>query len=91
MKIRVTAAVGDTARMARQLRATTARYEGRTAAFVLTFGQAPEPGDGQAYAGEINDSLRKARPGMFADATTRNFWNGGTAGTADLEIYFYTR
>ncbi|MGW4194608.1 hypothetical protein [Streptomyces sp. NPDC005004] len=77
--------------MTRQLQAATARYKGRTAAFVLTFGQAPEPGAGQAYAGEINTSLRRARPGMFADATTRNFWNGGPAGTADLEIYFYTR
>ncbi|MFD7446304.1 hypothetical protein [Streptomyces sp. NPDC059909] len=91
VKVRVTAGVGDTARMAKQLRAATAAYEGRSAAFVLTFGQAPEPGDGQAYAREINKSLRKARPGMFADATTRDFWNGGTSGAADLEIYFYTR
>ncbi|MFF4587321.1 hypothetical protein [Streptomyces sp. NPDC001388] len=91
VKVHVTAAVGDTARMVKQLRAATARYEGRTAAFVLTFGQAVEPSDGQAYARDINRSLRKARPGMFDDATTRPFWNGGTSGAADLEIYFYTR
>ncbi|UXY31075.1 hypothetical protein [Streptomyces sp. HUAS TT20] len=91
VKVHVTAAVGDTTRMVKQLHAATARYKSRTAAFVLTFGQAPEPGDGQAYAREINKSLRKARPGMFADATTRDFWNGGAAGAADLEIYFYTR
>ncbi|MEU1176876.1 hypothetical protein ABZ464_04370 [Streptomyces sp. NPDC005820] len=91
VKVHVTAAVGDTARMVKQLRAATARYEGRAAAFVLTFGQAVEPSDGQAYAREINKSLRKARPDMFTDATTRDFWNGGSAGAADLEIYFYTR
>lgn len=91
VKVHVTATVDDTARMVKQLRAATARYEGRAAAFVLTFGQAPEPGDGQTYAREINKSLRKARPDMFTDATTRDFWNGGSAGSADLEIYFYTR
>ncbi|MGW0797107.1 hypothetical protein [Streptomyces sp. NPDC002692] len=91
VKISVTAAAGDTSWMVARLRAATTRYEGRTAAFVLTFGQAPEPGPGQAYANEINTALRKARPRMFADATTRDFWNGGASGTADLEIYFYTR
>lgn len=91
VKVRVTAAVGDSTRMARQLRAATTRYEGREAAFVLTFGQAPEPGDGQAYAREVNKALRKARPDVFTDATTRDFWNGGPSGSADLEIYFYTR
>ncbi|NUV60421.1 hypothetical protein G6W55_12070 [Streptomyces sp. CAI-85] len=91
VKVHVTAAVGDTTQMVRQLRTATARYEGRAAAFVLTFGQAVEPSDGQAYAHEINKSLRKARPDMFTDATTRDFWNGGSAGAADLEIYFYTR
>lgn len=91
VKIRLTAAVGDTARMVKQLRTATTRFEGREAAFVLTFGQAPEPGDGQAYAREVNEALRKARPGMFTDATTRDFWYGGPSGSADLEIYFYTR
>jgi len=91
VKVHLTAAVGDTTRMVRQLRAATTRYEGREAAFVLTFGQAPEPGDGQAYAREVNKALRKARPDMFTDATTRDFWTGGPSGSADLEIYFYTR
>jgi hypothetical protein len=91
VKLHVTAAVGDTARMVTELRAATARYKGRTAAFVLTFGKAPDPGAGQAYAREINKALRKARPDMFVDATTRDFWNGGASGAADLEIYFYTR
>lgn len=91
VKIRLTAAVGDNARMVEQLRARTADYEGRSAAFVLTFGQASEPGAGQAYAQDVNESLRKARPDMFADATTRDFWSKGASGAADLEIYFFTR
>jgi hypothetical protein len=91
VKVRLTAAVGDTTRMVKQLRAATARYEEREAAFVLTFGQAQEPGASQAYARDVNKALRKARPDMFTDATTRDFWNGGPSGSADLEIYFYTR
>ncbi|MFE0511215.1 hypothetical protein [Streptomyces sp. NPDC058964] len=91
VKLHVTAATGDTTRMVKELRAATHRYEGRDAAFVLTFGKAPDPGAGQAYAREINKSLHKARPDMFTDATTRDFWNGGVSGAADLEIYFYTR
>ncbi|ROP46646.1 hypothetical protein EDD94_6306 [Streptomyces sp. PanSC9] len=91
VKLHVPAATGDTSRMVSQLRTATGRYRGRSAAFVLTFGQAPEPGDGQAYARDINRSLHKARPDMFIDATTRDFWNGGVSGAADLEIYFYTR
>ncbi|MFF9063286.1 hypothetical protein ACF09K_32060 [Streptomyces sp. NPDC014882] len=91
VKIHLTAAVGDTALMVKQLRAATARYEEREAAFVLTFGQAPEPGDGQAYARKVNEALRKARPDMCTDATTRDFWSKGPSGSADLEIYFYTR
>lgn len=90
VKLSVSAEAGDAAHMVRQLQESTARYEGRSAAFVLTFGQAHEPSDGQAYAREINKALRNARPEMFTDATTRDFWNGGAPGTADLEIYFYT-
>ncbi|MDT6984021.1 hypothetical protein ACFSUJ_29310 [Streptomyces lusitanus] len=91
VKVQLTAAAGDTTRMVEKLRAATTRYEGREAAIVLTFGQASEPSDGQAYAREVNKALRKARPDMFTDATTRDFWNGGPSGSADLEIYFYTR
>ncbi|WP_129305649.1 hypothetical protein [Streptomyces sp. L2] len=91
VKLHVTAAAGDTARMVKELRAATTRFKGREAAFVLTFGQAREPADGQAYAREINRSLHAARADMFRDATTRDFWNGGASGAADLEIYFYTR
>ncbi|WP_432055402.1 hypothetical protein [Streptomyces sp. bgisy022] len=91
VRIHLTAAPGDNQRMVQQLRASTATYRGREAAFVLTFGQASEPGEGQAYAREVNEALRKARPDMFTDARTRDFWAGGSSGAADLEIYFYTR
>ncbi|MCK8676021.1 hypothetical protein [Streptomyces lichenis] len=91
VKIGLAAAPSDTDRMVAELRSATARHQGRTAAIVLTFGQATDPGAGQDYAGEVNDALRRARPDMFGTATTRDFWNGGPSGRADLEIYFYTR
>ncbi|MFE0702490.1 hypothetical protein [Streptomyces sp. NPDC058872] len=91
VKVSIDAAPGDGARILAQLKAVTARYEGRQAAFVLTFGRHPDPGPGGAYAGEVNSLLPKARPDMFEGATTRDFWKGGTSGGhADIEIYFYT-
>ncbi|MFJ9130267.1 hypothetical protein ACIRJS_39905 [Streptomyces sp. NPDC102340] len=91
VKIDVRAADGATDAMVTQLKEKTERYEGRTAAFVITFGNAPETTAGQAYAKEINKALKVAQPDMFRGATTRNFWSGGPAGSADLEIYFFTR
>ncbi|MFE3516882.1 hypothetical protein [Streptomyces sp. NPDC059166] len=91
VKVSITAGPGDTRRIEQRLRAVTARYEGRRAAFVLTFGRHSDPGAGGAYAHEVNSLLRKARPDMFEGTTTRDFWKGGSpAGHADLEIYFYT-
>ncbi|MET7366019.1 hypothetical protein ABZS61_09340 [Streptomyces sp. NPDC005566] len=91
VKVSITAEPGDRHRIEQRLRAVTARYEGRQAAFVLTFGRHSDPGAGGAYAHEVNSLLTKARPDMFEDTTTRDFWKGGaTAGHADLEIYFYT-
>jgi hypothetical protein len=91
VKVSIDAAPGDTARIQARLRAVTARYEGRQAAFVLTFGRHSDPGAGGDYAHEVNSLLEKARPQMFAGATTRDFWKGGASGGhADLEIYFYT-
>ncbi|WP_338702521.1 hypothetical protein V2W30_34495 [Streptomyces sp. Q6] len=89
VKMDVTAAGADDA-VVTQLRQKTRRYEGRTAAFVLTFGSAPETVAGQAYANEINKALKAARPDMFRGATTRDFWQNGPAGSAALEIYFFT-
>ncbi|MFC9705861.1 hypothetical protein ACFTWD_34790 [Streptomyces sp. NPDC056943] len=91
VKVSIDAAPGDRAAMRKQLREVTARYAGRQAAFVLTFGQHSDPGPGQAYAGEVNRTLAQARPDMFRGATTRDFWQGGASGGhADIEIYFYT-
>ncbi|MFE6887792.1 hypothetical protein [Streptomyces sp. NPDC057694] len=91
VKIDVRAADGAGDAMVTQLRKKTERYEGRTAAFVITFGHAPETTAGQAYAERVNTALKVAQPDMFRGATTRNFWSGGPAGSADLEIYFFTR
>ncbi|MDH6226798.1 hypothetical protein [Streptomyces sp. MJP52] len=92
VKIRVVAAAGKQAAMVRQIREATERHEDREAALVLTFGEAPDTGQGQAYADEVNKALGKARPEMFGDAVRRPFWQGSrTSGSASLEIYFYTR
>ncbi|MFI6421239.1 hypothetical protein ACIBG6_28000 [Streptomyces sp. NPDC050842] len=91
VKVSIDASPGDRAEILARLKAATARYEGRQAAFVLTFGRHSDPGAGGAYAGEVNSLLAKARPGMFKGATTRDFWKGGASdGHADIEIYFYT-
>lgn len=91
VRVSVDAAPGDRAAMVRGLREATRRYDGRRAAFVLTFGRHPDPGAGGDYAHRVNGLLEEARPGMFRGATTRDFWKGGAGtGHADLEIYFYT-
>ncbi|MFD5798169.1 hypothetical protein ACFWIO_32525 [Streptomyces diastatochromogenes] len=91
VKIAVDAAPGDKEAIVRGLREATERYEGRQAAFVLTFGRHTDPGAGGDYAHDVNALLVKARPEMFRGATTRDFWKGGAStGHADLEIYFYT-
>ncbi|MHA5054087.1 hypothetical protein [Streptomyces sp. SD15] len=91
VKVAVDARAGDKDAIVRGLRKATARYEGRQAAFVLTFGRHTDPGAGGSYAHEVNALLEKARSDMFRGATTRDFWKGGaSSGHADLEIYFYT-
>ncbi|MER5474084.1 hypothetical protein ABZX90_40505 [Streptomyces sp. NPDC002935] len=91
VKVAVDAAAGDEDGIVRALRGATARYQGRRAAFVLTFGRHTDPGAGGRYAHEVNALLEKARPDMFHAATTRDFWKGGaSSGHADIEIYFYT-
>ncbi|MFB7937399.1 hypothetical protein [Streptomyces sp. NPDC056049] len=91
VKVSIAAAPGDRTAMRNRLREVTAKYAGRQAAFVLTFGRHPDPGAGGTYASEVNSQLAKARPDMFKGTTTRDFWKGGTSGgRADIEIYFYT-
>lgn len=91
VKVSIDAAQGDRDRIEKRLRAVTEKYRGRQAAFVLTFGRNSDPGAGGAYAHQVNSLLTKARPDMFRNATTRDFWKGAaTGGHADIEIYFYT-
>ncbi|MFB7246215.1 hypothetical protein CW362_18840 [Streptomyces populi] len=91
VEVAVDAPAGDDDGIVRALRGATARYRGRQAAFVLTFGRHTDPGAGGRYAHEVNALLEKARPDMFRAATTRDFWKGGASpGHADIEIYFYT-
>ncbi|WP_406169895.1 hypothetical protein [Streptomyces sp. NBC_00996] len=91
VKVALDARAGDREAIVRGLRKATARYKGRQAAFVLTFGRHTDPGAGGRYAHEVNSLLEKARPDMFHGATTRDFWKGGaSSGHADIEIYFYT-
>ncbi|MET9892184.1 hypothetical protein ABZZ47_18520 [Streptomyces sp. NPDC006465] len=91
VRVAVDARAGDEEGIVRALRGATARYRGRQAAFVLTFGRHTDPGAGGRYAHDVNALLEKARPDMFRAATTRDFWKGGaSSGHADIEIYFYT-
>jgi hypothetical protein len=91
VKVAVDARAGDEDGIVRALRGATARYQGRRAAFVLTFGRHTDPAAGGRYAHDVNALLEKARPDMFRAATTRDFWKGGaSSGHADIEIYFYT-
>ncbi|MGP4111032.1 hypothetical protein ACTWP5_08980 [Streptomyces sp. 4N509B] len=77
------------AAIVRQLRRQTERWEGREAAFVLTFG-----GDtnGTVYAGQVNGLLGRARPDMFTEGiVTHDFhFLNDPPNTAELWIYFYT-
>ncbi|MFZ3499385.1 hypothetical protein ACODT5_40300 [Streptomyces sp. 5.8] len=75
-----------------QIRAVTSTHEGREAAMVLTFGGGGNAAAGQVYAHSVNRLLAAARPEMFTQTTTRDFHNlSGPSGSAELEIYFYTR
>jgi len=90
--VKIAAAPGDTRSIKKQLRAVTAKYGDRQAAFVLTFGGNPDPGAGKAYAHGVNRLLAAARPSMFRGSTTRDFIQlTGRPDHAELEIYFYTR
>ncbi|MCX5051830.1 MULTISPECIES: hypothetical protein [unclassified Streptomyces] len=80
----------DKGDLQRQLRSATARWKGRTAALVLTFGGG---NGGTEYAHHVNSLLTKARPGMFGGRmATDDFLNlGEAANTAIVRVYFYTQ
>ncbi|MFI6289772.1 hypothetical protein ACIBCM_34425 [Streptomyces sp. NPDC051018] len=91
VEVAIDANASDTRRIIARLRAVTAKYQGRQAAIVLTFGRNQDAGAGVAYARRVNSLLDEARPEMFRGTTTRDFvLLRGSSGHADLEIYFYT-
>ncbi|GAB2717072.1 hypothetical protein [Streptomyces bullii] len=74
----------------RQIRSGTAKWKGRTAALVLTFGGGR---GGTQYAGRVNELLPKARPEMFgARMATDDFHDlSETPNTALVRVYYYTQ
>ena len=72
-----------------QLRSKTARWDGREAALVQTFGGGR---GGTHYAHRVNSLLHRARAGMFPKTTlTDDFLKlGRKESTAEVWIYFYT-
>jgi len=80
----------DKGGLQRQLRSATAKWKGRTAALVLTFGGG---NGGTVYAHHVNSQLTKARPDMFGKRmATDDFLNlGEAANTAIVRVYFYTQ
>jgi hypothetical protein len=80
----------DKGSLERQIRSGTAKWKGRTAALVLTFGGGH---GGTVYAHRVNGVLTKARPEMFGKRmATDDFLDLGAAeDTATVRVYFYTR
>ncbi|GAB2869166.1 hypothetical protein GCM10027074_41060 [Streptomyces deserti] len=74
----------------RQIRSGTAKWKGRTAALVLTFGGGQ---GGTSYAHRVNGLLSKARPEMFgARMATDDFHDlSETPNTAVVRVYYYTQ
>ncbi|WP_255308239.1 hypothetical protein [Streptomyces marincola] len=79
----------DPAWLVEQIAAATEAWEGREAAFVLTFGGSR---GGTGYAGRVNSLLNEARPDMFSPDITREDFHdlGQPANSARLWVYFYT-
>lgn len=80
----------DKGDLVRQIRSGTARWEGSTAALVLTFGGGS---NGTVYAHLVNSQLPKARPDMFGKRMATDDYHdlGDEANTALVRVYFYTR
>lgn len=81
-------------RVADEIREQVAPYQGRTAAFTLTFGASPTPGEGVALARAANEILRDVAPALAGNAVLRDFWrasggDGTTRGTLVFEIYLF--
>jgi len=87
---------GEVERVADEIREQVAplQEQGRTAAFTLTFGASPSPGEGVALARAANEILRDVAPDLAGNAVLRDFWraaggDGTTRGTLVFEIYLF--
>ncbi|MEU6253663.1 hypothetical protein [Streptomyces sp. NPDC047043] len=80
----------DKKALERQIRSGTAKWKGRTAALVLTFGGGQ---NGTVYAHNVNGLLSKARSDMFGRRmATDDFHDlSETPDTALVRVYFYTQ
>ncbi|WP_225878127.1 hypothetical protein [Spongiactinospora rosea] len=73
------------------LRTHKRRLAGRHAGMVLTFGANGAAGNGVHLAGRVNEAARRAYPGVFKAAATRNFHDlAAPSGSISMEIYFVT-
>ncbi len=88
----VHAAAGDTAALTGQLEANLARYQGRHAGIVETFGWGPDPGADTAYAAEVNGLLDRIAPGLFPAGTPEEDYIdlGSATDGAEVKIYLFT-
>lgn len=88
----VQAAQGDDATLTRQITAALARYRGRRAGFVMTFGWGSDSGSDTAYATEVNGLLNRIAPGIFPVGTPEQAFIdlGSPSGGAKVEIFLFT-
>jgi hypothetical protein len=65
---------------------------GRPVGFVLTFGQNVKDGNGVnnavRVAERVNRLLQTQRPTLFSPAVVRSYWNGGSPGPVEIELFF---
>lgn len=80
---------GGGAGLVEQIAEATEQWEGRQAAFVMTFGGSQ---DGTRYAGQVNAAIHRANPEMFPRGTTTEDFHdlSEPPRTATVRVYFYT-
>ncbi|MEU1626672.1 hypothetical protein ABZ746_15365 [Streptomyces sp. NPDC020096] len=65
----------------------SAGVQNRTAGFVLSFGSAPQPDEGQAAADRVNGIVTQ-RLKLFQHAPKRGYWQGGPTGSVRIDVFF---
>jgi len=76
-----------------QLQAALDGYQGRSAGLVLTYVRAPQPGQGQRLAADVNARLMEALPNVFGRSAIYEQFdyvdsNTSRMGEALIQIYF---